>query len=75
MKYALSIAALLLATGQLTPAFAQNDPGDLVQQDQVVFRRVAVLGQLEQGKRRTQLDSHDVGGHPGSQLERLAWSS
>src|SRR3981189_991904 len=32
MKYALSIAALLLATGQLTPAFAPKNPGDLVKQ-------------------------------------------
>src|ERR1700737_2754456 len=32
MKYALSIAALLLATSQVPPALAQNSPGDLVKQ-------------------------------------------
>jgi glyoxylase-like metal-dependent hydrolase (beta-lactamase superfamily II) len=32
MKYALSIAAVLLATSQMQPAFAQNSPGDLVKQ-------------------------------------------
>src|SRR5260370_4884373 len=32
MKYALSIAALLLATSQVQPAFAQNSAGDLVKQ-------------------------------------------
>jgi glyoxylase-like metal-dependent hydrolase (beta-lactamase superfamily II) len=32
MKYALSMAALLLAAGQLQPAFAQNNASDLVKQ-------------------------------------------
>ncbi len=32
MRYVLPIAALLLAAGQMTPAFAQNSAGDLVRQ-------------------------------------------
>src|ERR1700686_5606186 len=32
MKHALSLAALLLATSQMPPAFAQNNAGDLVKQ-------------------------------------------
>src|ERR1700682_6826689 len=32
MKYAWSIVAMLLATPQLQPAFAQNSPSDLVKQ-------------------------------------------
>jgi glyoxylase-like metal-dependent hydrolase (beta-lactamase superfamily II) len=32
MRYALSLAALLLATSQMQPAFAQNSAGDLVKQ-------------------------------------------
>src|SRR4029077_7677317 len=32
MKYALPIAALVLAAGQVAPAFAQNSAGDLVRQ-------------------------------------------